>query len=65
VRQPAVLLRALSLGLRRSSPAASHLLVAQYLIATRDSVYPPDDVRRLLGRDPVSVEEFLRRRIAL
>lgn len=65
VRQPAVLLRALSLALRRASPAASHLLVAQYLIATRDSVYPSDDVRRLLGRDPVSVEEFLRRRIAL
>jgi NADH dehydrogenase len=64
VREPAVLLRALSLALRVPSPAASHLLVAQYLIATRDSVYPPDDARRLLGRDPISVEEFLRSRIA-
>jgi uncharacterized protein YbjT (DUF2867 family) len=65
VRQPAVLLHALSLALRRASPAASHLLVAQYLLATRDSVYRPDDARRLLGRDPISVEEFLRRRMAL
>jgi NADH dehydrogenase len=65
VRQPAVPLRVLSLALRAASPAASHLLAAQYLIATRDSVYPPDAARRLLGRDPVSVEEFLRSRIAL
>jgi NADH dehydrogenase len=62
VRQPAALLRGLALVLRRASPAASHLLIAQYLIATRDGIYPPDDARRLLGRDPVSVEEFLRRR---
>jgi uncharacterized protein YbjT (DUF2867 family) len=65
VREPAALLRVLSLGLRRASPAAAHLLIAQYLIATRDSGYPPDDARRLLGRDPLSVEEFLRRRLAV
>jgi NADH dehydrogenase len=65
VRQPALPLRGLSLALRGASPAAAHLLAAQYLIATRDSVFAPDDARRLLGRDPVSVEEFLRARIAL
>ena len=62
VRQPSAPLRALALLTRRASPAASHLLIAQYLLATVDSAYPPDGARRLLGRDPVSVEAFLRRR---
>jgi hypothetical protein len=35
------------------------------MIATIDSVYPPDDTRRLLGREPTSVEEFLRARLAI
>jgi len=60
VRQPASPLRLAAVGLRRLSPAASHLLAAQYMVATIESVYPPDDMRRLLGRDPVSVEAFLR-----
>lgn len=64
VHQPVAPLRLASLGLRRISPAASHLLAAQHMIATIDSVYPPDDARRLLGREPTSVEAFLRARLA-
>ena len=63
VRQPVALQRLASVALRRLSPAAAHLLAAQHLIATVDSVYPPDDVRRLLGREPTSVQEFLRARV--
>jgi uncharacterized protein YbjT (DUF2867 family) len=62
VRQPASPLRLLSAATRSVSPAVSHLLAAHHLVATVDSAYPPDDVRRLLGRDPVSVEAFLRAR---
>jgi uncharacterized protein YbjT (DUF2867 family) len=65
VHQPVTPLRLASLALRRISPAASHLFAAQHLIATIDSVYPPDDTRRLLGREPTSVEEFLRARLAI
>jgi uncharacterized protein YbjT (DUF2867 family) len=65
LRQPTTPLRVLSAALRSVSPAASHLLAAQYLVATIDSAYPPDDARRLLGRDPTSVEAFLRERLAL
>jgi len=65
VRQPAMPLRLLSAATRSVSPAASHLFAAQYLVATADSVYPPDDARRLIGRDPISVEAFLRERLAL
>jgi len=65
LRQPASPLRVLSAATRSLSPAASHLFAAQHLVATVDSVYSPDDARRLLGRDPISVEAFLRARIAL
>ena len=65
VRQPTTPARVLAAALRWISPATSHLLVAQHLVATIDSAYPPADARRLLGRDPASVEAFLRRRLAL
>jgi hypothetical protein len=64
VRQPTTPFRALSLLARRASPAVSQLLTSQWLVAAVDSVYPPDDVRRLLGREPISVESFLRQRVA-
>jgi hypothetical protein len=35
------------------------------IVAAVDVAYPPDDARRLLGRDPTSVEAFLRQRLAL
>ena len=62
--QPTTPFRALSLLARRASPAVSQLLAAQWLVAEKDSVYPPGDARRLLGRDPISVETFLRQRVA-
>jgi len=65
VRQPVSPLSLLARATRAASPAASHLFAAQYLVATVESTYPPDDVRRLVGRDPVSVEKFLRERAAL
>jgi hypothetical protein len=45
------------------SPAASHLLAVQHLVATVDTAYSPDDAQRLLGSDPTSVEAFLRQRV--
>jgi hypothetical protein len=34
-------------------------------VGSVDTAYPPDDARDLLGRDPLSVEEFLRRKLRL
>jgi uncharacterized protein YbjT (DUF2867 family) len=65
VRQPAPVFRALSTVFRRLSPGASQLLAAAALAGTIDLVYPPDDARRYLQRDPISVEAFLRRRLAV
>jgi uncharacterized protein YbjT (DUF2867 family) len=64
-RQPTALFRTLSAALKKLSPAASDLLAMEAIVATVDVAYPPDDVRRLLGRDPTSVEAFLRQRLAL
>jgi uncharacterized protein YbjT (DUF2867 family) len=63
VRQPSSMFGALSFLSRRLSPAAAHLLAVQRLVGVVDTPYPPDDARRLLGRDPVSVETFLRERL--
>jgi uncharacterized protein YbjT (DUF2867 family) len=65
VRQPTRPLRALSAAVRTRNPALSHLLAAEALVATVDLAYPPDDASRLLGRNPISVETFLRQRLAL
>ena len=65
VRQPSSLFGALSFLSRRLSPAAAHLLAVQRLVGVIDTAYPPDDARRLLGRDPVSVEAFLRERLTV
>jgi NADH dehydrogenase len=65
IRQPIAPFRALATGARAVSPAASQNLAAQTLLATIDTAYPPDDARRLLGREPTSVEVFLSRRRAL
>jgi nucleoside-diphosphate-sugar epimerase len=64
LRQPVAPFRALSVLARPLSAAASQLLAAAAIVATVDSAYPPDDTRRLLGRDPISVEAFLRQRLA-
>jgi len=65
IRQPIAPYRALATAARAVSPAASQNLAAQTLLATIDTAYPPDDARRLLGREPTSVEVFLSRRHAL
>jgi uncharacterized protein YbjT (DUF2867 family) len=65
IRQPIAPYRALATAARAASPAASQNLAAQTLLATIDTAYPPDDARRLLGREPTSVEVFLSRRHAL
>jgi hypothetical protein len=65
LRQPLIVYRALSFLARRASPAAVQIFVSQAIAATVDSAYPPDDVRRLLRREPTSVEAFLRQRAAL
>lgn len=62
VPQPAAPLRAFAAATRRLSPAVSNLLALQALVATVPSTYEPDDARRLLGREPTSVEAFLRER---
>jgi uncharacterized protein YbjT (DUF2867 family) len=59
IRQPTAPFRALARASRAVSPAASQLLAAQTIVATLDSPYPPDDARRLLGREPTSMEAFL------
>jgi uncharacterized protein YbjT (DUF2867 family) len=63
IHQPTTPLR-LATAARTVSPAASQLLASQRLVATIDSAYLPDHARMLLGRDPTSVEEFLRERRA-
>jgi uncharacterized protein YbjT (DUF2867 family) len=65
VRQPTASFRALAAAARPLSPAASQLLAAGALVATVDTAYPPDDARRLLGRDPISVESFLHRAVQI
>lgn len=64
VRQPTSVFGALSHLSRRVSEPAAHLLAVQRLVGISDTDYPPDDARRLLGREPVSVETFLRERLA-
>jgi uncharacterized protein YbjT (DUF2867 family) len=64
IRQPTVPYRALALATRRVSPAVSQNLAAQTLLATIDTAYQPDDARRLLDREPTSVEAFLSERHA-
>ncbi len=64
IRQPTAPFRALATATRAVSPAASQNLAAQTLLATIDTAYPPDDARRLLGREPTSVEAFLSQRSA-
>jgi len=64
IPQPTAPFKALSSAARRISPAASQIFGAQTLVATIDTEYPPDDARRLLGREPTSVEAFLRARQA-
>lgn len=59
VRQPVAPYGALSALSRRLSEPAAHLMAVQRLVGLVDSDYAPDDSRRLLGRDPVSVQEFL------
>ena len=63
IRQPTAPFRAVASATRRVSPATSQILASQTLVATIDTAYPPDDARRLLGREPTSVEAFLRKRV--
>ncbi len=65
VRLPGVPFRALSVLSRPFSPSAAHLLAVQHLVGKLDTDFPPDDARELLGRDPISVEEFLRRKLRI
>jgi uncharacterized protein YbjT (DUF2867 family) len=64
IRQPTAPFRVLATAARAISPAASQNLTALDLLATIDTAYPPDDARRLLGREPTSVEAFLSQRHA-
>jgi len=50
MRQPAMAFRALSTLARPLSLATSNLLASMAIVATQDSVYAPEDARRLLGR---------------
>jgi nucleoside-diphosphate-sugar epimerase len=52
-RQPTAPLRAVSRAVARRSAATAQLLAAYALVASIDLVYPPDDARRLLGRESV------------
>jgi uncharacterized protein YbjT (DUF2867 family) len=61
--QPAAPLRAFAAMTRRLSPAVSNLLALQALVATVPSTYGSADARRLLGREPTTVEAFLRARV--
>jgi nucleoside-diphosphate-sugar epimerase len=65
VRVPGLPFRALSVLSRPFSPSAAHLLAVQHLVGTLDTDYPPDDARELLGRDAVSVEAFLSRKLRI
>ena len=64
IRQPSPVFGALSFASRPLSEPAAHLLAVQRLVGMVDTAYPPVDARRLLGRDPISVETFLRDRLA-
>lgn len=61
-QQPAAPFRALSKLARNRSDAAAHLLAVQSLVSTQDSICPPEIATQLLGRRPLSVEAFLRRK---
>jgi nucleoside-diphosphate-sugar epimerase len=61
LHQPATLNRALALLTRTVSPAAAQIFASQAIVATVDSAYSPEETRRLLGRQPISVEAYLRR----
>ncbi len=63
--QPTLPFRAISAGVKKLSPAASHLLAVQYLVSTVDSVFPPENAERFLGRPARSVDEFLAERALL
>lgn len=65
LRQPAAPFRVLSRAVRRVSPAAAHLLAVQHLVSTLDSVVPPENAERLVGRRLRTVEEFLTERAQL
>jgi nucleoside-diphosphate-sugar epimerase len=65
LRQPAGPFKALSTLVRPVSSAASQLLASGAVVGTVDSAYSPADARRLLRREPISVEAFLRQRLAL
>jgi NADH dehydrogenase len=62
VRQPVAPFRVLSKLARGRSDAAAHLLAVQSLVSTQDSICPAETATQLLGRPPVSVEAFLRRK---
>ncbi len=62
---PGVPFRLLSVLSRPFSPSAAHLLAVQHLVGKLDTDYPPDDARDLLGRDPISAEEFLSRKLRI
>jgi uncharacterized protein YbjT (DUF2867 family) len=63
LRQPAAAYRSFSTLARPFSPAASNLMASMAIVATVDSAYPAEDTRRLLGREPTSVETFLSERV--
>jgi uncharacterized protein YbjT (DUF2867 family) len=61
LRQGTAVPRLLASVTRRISPATAQIFASQAIVATVDSPYPADTTRQLLGRDPISVEAFLRR----
>lgn len=65
LRQPATPFRVLSKAARPVSPAAAHLLAVQHLVSVLDSVVPPENAERLVGRRLRTVEEFLTERTQL
>lgn len=65
LRQPAAPFRVLSKAARPVSPAAAHLLAVQHLVSVLDSVIPPENAERLVGRRLRSVEEYLTERAQL
>lgn len=59
IHQPAAPFAVAARVARRRSPAAAHLLAVQALVSTVDSVCPPQNLERLLGRPATSVADFL------
>jgi len=60
LHQPAIVYRALLSVARIASATATQIFASQGITATVDSAYPADHARQLLGREPMSVEAFLR-----